>query len=357
MENSFNRACQPFTYELPSDRIAERPIYPYHDARLLVADRNDGSLRESTFIKLTEFLRPSDILILNNTRVIPARLFGRLETSGEVEILLLADKGENCWRVLGRPLKKFRPGGKIIFSDVLKAEVIERLDSYEALLSFYVDSGSDLSVPEALKACGLMPIPPYIRGGRGDMSDVKDYQSQYAKEEGSVAAPTASLHFTEELHKKLSLHGCRNDFITLHLSTASFLPVFDREEQGLKEPGVELLRYTPEVLKQAAIARKSGGRVIAVGTSVVRALETLFSMYNEHGDYQEGAYYETELFITPGYSFKVVDAMVTNFHQPGTTHMLMLQAFMEGDLLKKSYEVALSGGYRFLSYGDGMLIL
>jgi len=355
MNDSIFSPDSAFSYRLPEDRIADRPVHPYHEALLLVADRQSGKLRQSKFLSLPEFLAPSDLLIFNNTKVIPARLFGRLETSGEVEILLLAAQGENIWRVLGRPLKKFKAGVQIIFSKQLKAEVLERVNTHEAILKFSV-TDSTTCVAEALACQGLMPIPPYIRGGRGDSEDLKDYQSPYAKEAGSVAAPTASLHFTPELHAALSAHGCSHDFVTLHLSTASFLPVIDKEGEYFTEPGIELCRYNPTLLSRVQETRRLGGRVVAVGTSVVRALETIAIMQSEE-NFCEGAYYETSLFIRPGFKFQCVDAMVTNFHQPGTSHMLMLQAFMGEELLRKSYALALAEGFRFLSYGDGMLIL
>lgn len=337
----------PFFYELPSERIAQRPVHPPHDAKLLVVDRRSGSLASTSFLNITDYLQPSDIIVFNDTRVIPARFFGKFEDSpGEVEILLVENMGESRWRCIGRPLRRFREGRVIELGKGLFARMCRRVGEKLVEIEFF-SVGQE--APELLmKELGLMPIPPYIRSGRSDARDRLDYQTIFARDDGSVAAPTASLHFTDVLIGKLREEtGCSIEFLTLHVGTASFLPL-DVQEGSFVPPGSE--RYlVPSALAAKARKKGEGQRVIAVGTTVVRALESACR--------QSGETSETSLFIQPGFRFEAVDCLVTNFHQPGTTHLLLLEAFMGRELLKRSYEYALESGYRFLSYGDGMIVI
>jgi S-adenosylmethionine:tRNA ribosyltransferase-isomerase len=347
-----------FNYNLPEDRIAQRPVYPYDHAKLLVIDRKSEQLREVIFKDIVNFISAKDQLIFNNSRVIPARLYGKLQPGGaEVEFLLLQPNQrisdqEEIWSALGRPLKKLRSGNIVNVGDVISIEVLERVGEKEVSLRLSVKSGS---VAGALTQIGHMPIPPYIRKGRGDKQDLVDYQSAFAKCEGSVAAPTASLHFTDSLLSELRTKGVRIDEVTLHVGAASFLPVFDAQSSApvFTPPGKEKMIVRPEFAQSLLATNARGGRRIAVGTTVVRALESLA----RYGELNEILSVDTDIFIQPGHEFKNLDAVVTNFHQPGTSHMLLVEALLGRDLLQKSYDYALNNQFRFLSYGDAMLIL
>lgn len=334
-----------FSYDLPEDRIAQRPVHPADSARMLVADRAAGTFAHRTFRDLPGFLREDDLLVLNNTRVVPARLFGTIEGTGaDAEVLLLEEGEENIWRCLGRPLKKLKPGSRILFGSELAGEFLCRAGDFEFVMKFICPEGAP--VRKALRRAGTMPIPPYIRDGKGDAEDESDYQTIFAEVEGSSAAPTASLHFTDRLLDEIRRAGCRMAFVTLHVGSASFRPVVQGDE--LREPDAERFSVPAETASLIAERRSKGGRVIAVGTTVVRALETA-------GSASAGG--KTDLFIKPGHRFAAVDALVTNFHQPGTTHLLLVEAILGRTLLELSYAAALSEGYRFLSYGDGMFIV
>lgn len=342
---------QPFDYDLPEERIAQRPVYPADHAKLMVINRATKAIECRHFFELPEILEPGDLLVLNDTRVIPARLFGTLSTGAEVELLLLEREGINVWRCLGRPLKKLKVGSRVILPEGVLGEVTERVNAFEVRIKF-TREGGDLD--EGLKEIGTMPIPPYIREGRGDEQDAVDYQTLFAKHEGSVAAPTASLHFTPELIETLKRKGIQFHYLTLHVGSASFRPLWKEEKEELDpeetKPGAERFIFTDETVERVLEQKRNGKRVLAVGTTVVRALETLAQDYTA----RQGA---TELFIVPGHEFKLVDAVITNFHQPRTTHLLLVQAILGRQLLERSYQSALDNNFRFLSYGDAMCIL
>lgn len=340
----------PYSYVLPEERIAQRPVHPPESAKMLVVNRVGQSLRHSIFSEITSCLKPSDHLVFNDTKVIPARLFGRLESESgyEVEVVLLEEKAPHDWTALGFPMRKIRQSSRVFFNDKLSAKVLPSPIDDRLLLRFQSPDPSETS--SRLLEHGTMPIPPYIREGRGDEQDRIDYQSIFAERPGSVAAPTASLHFSQTLMDKIRNEvGCRIDTLTLHVSTASFQPIFVNGE--LRPPGTE--RYSvPNALTQSLLSTKqNGGRVIAVGTTVVRALESAAR------DAESGQGEETSLFIQPGFEFKLVDALITNFHQPRTTHLLLVEAILGKELLHNVYETALNTSYRFLSYGDGMFIV
>lgn len=383
-----------YTYELPPERIAQRPCYPADSAKLLVIDRRSGELKSVVFRELPGFLSQRDLLILNNTKVIPARIFFNIgDTEGE--LLIVRKIAPGLYECLGRPGKKLVNGASLTISAAsasiqvriyrsdgilenggaslaqffkaslpadMQGTVIsgllaecQKIDfkSGNFLACFTDDSGT--LIDRALTEIGVMPIPPYIRDGHGDQQDQQDYQTLFAEEEGSVAAPTASLHFTQELLANIE-QLCSVDKITLHVGPASFRPVVRGAE--LVPPGQEFLHVESAVMEKIAALRdaaeatstgtSSRGRTIAVGTTVVRALESA-----ARGEL-EGA---TELFIQPGFEFKAVDALITNFHQPGTSHLLLVEALLGRELLAKAYQFALDNGYRFLSYGDAMLIV
>lgn len=345
-----------FEYELPESRIAQRPLYPYDAARCLIADRSGKPLREIAFANFASLLTGRDLILFNNTRVMPARLFGILPGGGEAELLLLEEREGNTWRCLGRPLKRFKPGMVISFQEELVAEVVERSGEYEALMRF---SARDCrrAVRDLLSTHGSMPIPPYIREGRADAADLTDYQSMFAEEAGSVAAPTASLHFTPRVVDAIAATGCAIAFLTLHVGPPSFLPLLRPDPAGdfsFVPPGEEKYRYSPKILAAVQKTKQGGGRVIAVGTTVVRALE---SMVRQQSTREDQELLDTSLFIAPGFSFQAVDAIVTNFHQPRTTHLALVEAFIGRDRLAEVYSHGLKHEFRFLSYGDGMFLI
>lgn len=339
---------EPYFYELPKDRIAQRPCHPADHAKMLVVDRKTGQIFDSRFADLPGQLTCNDLLVFNDTRVIPARLFGTLDTDGggAIELLLVERLADNRWVCIGRPLRKIRSAGRIRLSDTLVGEVApESSEPDKVTVEFHTTNNE--SVAEALINHGSMPIPPYIRGGRGDELDEVDYQTIFAREPGSVAAPTASLHFNEELVGRIrSEAGCSIGQITLHVGTASFQPVLDNGV--LKSPSAERCNVSRAVINQVATTKRAGGRVIGVGTTSVRALE---------GEATTPLAERTDLFITPGYTFRRIDALITNFHQPGTTHLLLVEALLGRALLVEVYRHALANNYRFLSYGDGMFIV
>lgn len=337
----------PYSYDLPKELIAQRPCHPPDHAKMLVVDRISGSISDHTFADIGQILRSGDRLVFNDTKVVPARLFGKLDSVGSahVELLLVEKLTESRWSCIGRPLKKVRSVGRVRFSDTLTAEVVPAEGPLErVIVEFTTTENTHISM--AIAQHGTMPIPPYIRGGHGDEQDERDYQSIFAKYSGSIAAPTASLHFTPELIDTLRREQ-RVDIstVTLHVGTASFLPVVD--DGVITPPGREEFRVAAGALAEIASTRAGGGRVVAVGTTAVRALESSVNT-------TEGS---TALFIQPGYRFNVADIVVTNFHQPGTTHLLLVEALLGKDLLHKVYSHALANHYRFLSYGDGMLVL
>ena len=342
----------PYAYELPAERIAQRPVHPYDAAKMLVADRAKGEISSRCFRDIVEYLKSGDLLIFNDTRVIPARFLGSFEDNGgEAEILLVRRTEADRWRCIGRPLRRFRKGRTIVFPNGLSASVGERAGEREVEISFRAAAGADLH--RVMDETGQMPIPPYIRNGRSDGQDRVDYQTIFARTDGSIAAPTASLHFTPTLMELIRASGCGVDFLTLHVGTASFLPLDYDEASGFLPPGEEQFSVSSHLRDRMNETRASGGRVIGVGTTVVRALETAVRR-KEQGCSQAAS---TSLFITPGFQFMAVDSVVTNFHQPGTTHLLLVEALMGRELLDAAYQFALGNEYRFLSYGDGMMII
>lgn len=340
----------PFVYELPEDRIAQRPVHPPESAKLLVYDSKSDSFVDSTFRSVGAFLRPGDALVFNNSRVLPARLIGRLGGGGEAELLLVRKISNSQWECMGRPLKKLREGTSVQLSPDVTGIIETRTGEKTVTVRF--KKAKEPADDAAIFALGIMPIPPYIRSGRADAEDLSDYQSIFAKTDGSVAAPTASLHFSKTLIHNLAGLGIEMHEVTLHVGPASFLPLWEPGSTGdVRAPGEEYMIYDSSLLNRLAVVRERGGRVVAVGTTVVRALESMAAMMAE-----EGEAVPTRLFIEPGYRFTAVDALITNFHQPGTTHLLLVEAMLGRDLLSRYYEHALSNGYRFLSYGDGMFI-
>jgi S-adenosylmethionine:tRNA ribosyltransferase-isomerase len=341
-----------FSYELAPSRIAQRPVIPYDQARLLIAERETKRVRESVFHSIGQLLKPSDLLVLNDTKVIPARFLGKTGTGAKLELLLVAKQAADRWLCLAKPLKRLKPGALLKLGASLKGVVKERAGEEGVIVQFESIGPLD----QVLDQEGLMPVPPYIRGGKSDQQDKTDYQTFFARNPGSIAAPTASLHFTPRLLAEIESMGCRVKYLTLHVGLSSIRPLW-REEQGQQEassPGPERYVYDPELLEACRETKAQGGRVVTVGTTVVRALESMAAEERR----PERLPLEAELFIRPGYTFKLVDVLITNFHQPATTHLLLVEAFIGGPgLLKLAYDYALGHEFRFLSYGDAMCIL
>ncbi|HEV7258854.1 MAG TPA: tRNA preQ1(34) S-adenosylmethionine ribosyltransferase-isomerase QueA [Bosea sp. (in: a-proteobacteria)] len=352
-----------FDFDLPEDRIALRPASPRDAARLLVVRPDAREPFEDRGIRdLVSLLEPGDALVLNDTRVIPSRLYGRRyrgEASARIEIMLHKREGEDRWRAFARPAKKIAIGETITFGDDsegiacelgrLQAEVVSKSEGGEVELRFAL-SGAYLDA--AIARFGELPLPPYIAGKRPtDQADASDYQTSYARHEGAVAAPTAGLHFTPELFAALEARGVSRHFVTLHVGAGTFLPVKaqDTDEHRMH---AEWGSVSPETASALNAVRARGGRIVAAGTTSLRLLE---SAAREDGVIAPFSG-DTAIFITPGYRFRAVDLLLTNFHLPRSTLFMLVSAFCGLDVMKRAYAHAIAGGYRFYSYGDGSLL-
>lgn len=332
-----NRASD-YDYDLPRDRIAQRPAEPRDASRLMVLRRRDGSIDHRIFRDLPGLLRAGDLLVLNETKVIPARLVGkRMKTGGKVEAILVRDEGQGVWSCLAKLPRGVQSGERLLF-DGLEAEFQGRGEDGRARLRFPPD------LPARLENAGRMPLPPYIRRD-ADASDAQRYQTVYAREAGSIAAPTAGLHFTPALLDRLVAGGVRIVRLTLHVGPGTFAPVRSQTPQAL-EP--ETYRVPDETLRAVRDAKSEGRRVVAVGTTCVRALEAI-----SRGEPPTGS---TGLFIRSPFEFRVVDAMITNFHLPRGTPLMLVAALAGRERILEAYRVAIREGYRFYSYGDAMFI-
>lgn len=326
-----------FDYHLPPERIAQEAA-PRGESRLLVLDR-EGPDRHAQIRDLPRLLRPGDLLVLNDTRVIPARLYGHRPGGGRMEVLLIERRGEREWDALVKPGRRAQPGTRIDFEDELAAEVVDKREDGRHLLRF------SEPVEPHLDRLGHIPLPPYIH--RPDTpADRERYQTVYARHPGSVAAPTAGLHFTEELLREIETAGIGIARVTLHVGIGTFKPV---SAERVEEHRMESERY--EISEETAAALRHARRVVAVGTTVVRTLESAA----RNGEVQPGIG-STELFITPGFDFQVVDALLTNFHLPRSTLLMLVSAFAGRERVLAAYEEAIREGYRFYSYGDAMLV-
>jgi S-adenosylmethionine:tRNA ribosyltransferase-isomerase len=339
-----------FDYDLPSGLIAQHPADPRDSCRLLVIERSSGLIEHRTFRDVLGYLQRGDVLVVNETRVLPARLHGaKDETGGAAEVLLLRRHYGDTWECLVKPGRRLKPGARIVFGDgELTGLVVDVLEESGArLVQFHVASGSFL---ETVHRLGEVPLPPYITE---PLDDPDEYQTVYAAEEHSVAAPTAGLHFTPELLEAVQRAGVHIATVELDVGLDTFRPVAVDDPA---EHHIHTEHYrVPEAAAQAVNdARARGSRVIAVGTTSVRALESCF---NEQTGLVEASEGQTDLFILPGFSFGVVDGMITNFHVPRSTLLMMVSAFAGRDLVMRAYELARAERYRFLSFGDAMLIL
>ena len=352
-----------FDFDLPEERIALRPAAPRDSARLLAVRPNREPRFEDRSVRdLPDLLRAGDVLVFNDTKVIPARLHGlraRGESTARVEVLLHKREGAERWRAFARPAKRLAVGDRIRFGEPaesaacelvrLDAEVEERGESGEVVLRF---SFAGAYLDEAIERFGEMPLPPYIAGRRApDARDRVDYQTLYAREEGAVAAPTAGLHFTDELLRRLDERGIGCVFVTLHVGPGTFLPV-KAEDTAEHRMHAEFGTVSSDAAAALNAARARGGRIVAVGTTALRLLE---SAAGEDGTIAPFAS-ETDIFITPGYRFRVVDALMTNFHLPRSTLFMLVCAFSGPDAMKAAYAHAIATGYRFYSYGDACLL-
>ncbi|MCZ2126247.1 MAG: tRNA preQ1(34) S-adenosylmethionine ribosyltransferase-isomerase QueA [Anaerolineales bacterium] len=333
-----------FDYRLPESSIAQTPAEPRDSARLLVLNRETGKLEHRIFRDVLHFLRPDDLLVLNQTRVIPARIFARKESGGKVEVLLLRRRAALTWEALvgGKGLVV---GKKIQIENGPAAEIVEVLEGSQRLIQF-----SEAIEPYFPKA-GNVPLPPYIHE---KLSDPERYQTVFSKELGSAAAPTAGLHFTPELLAEIQARGAKIAYVTLHVGLDTFAPVNEDDPAAHKihSEWCELTQLTADLINQT---KRNGGRVIAVGTTSVRTLEGAASV--QASSPLQPFVGSTSIYILPGYSFKIVDAMITNFHLPKSTLLMLVSAFAGREKILQTYETAVEEGYRFYSFGDAMLIL
>ena len=335
-----------FWYDLPEELIAQTPLQQRDSSRLLSLDRNSGEIRHRHFYDIIEDLRPGDCLVMNDSRVLPARLLGHRPTGGAVEILLLRDLGTKQWECLCKPGRKMQVGSRVIFGNgELAAEVIEVKEDGNRIVRFEYD-GIFLEVLERL---GKMPLPPYIKE---ELSDQERYQTVYSRAVGSAAAPTAGLHFTQELLEKIRQKGVQTAFVTLHVGLGTFRPV-KADEISDHHMHSELCMINQETADLLNATRRSGGRIICVGTTSCRTLE---SLVKDDGSFSEKSKW-TEIFIYPGYHFKAMDGLITNFHLPESTLVMLVSAFAGREHVLHAYEEAVKQRYRFFSFGDAMSIL
>ena len=334
-----------FYYELPEELIAQTPLGKRDDSRLLHLDRRTGAVEHRRFYALPEYLRAGDCLVLNDSRVLPARLIGRRESGGAVEVLLLRELGDNVWECLTRPGKKTQPGTKLVFGEgALNAEVVGCAEDGNKLVGFSF-TGIFL---ELLEQLGRMPLPPYIKT---ELLDRERYQTVYSREPGSAAAPTAGLHFTEELLSQIAAKGVKVCSITLHVGLGTFRPVKSGTVEG-HEMHSEFCIIPEETARAVSETKQAGGRVVAVGTTSCRTLE---SFAGDDGTLKAGSGW-TDIFIYPGYRFKCIDALVTNFHLPESTLVMLVSAFAGRERVLAAYAEAVRERYRFFSFGDAMFI-
>jgi len=336
-----------YDYDLPEELIAQDPLEDRSSSRLMVLDRQTGDVEHRHFTDILEYLHPGDCLVINNTKVIPARLFGvKEDTQAKIEVLLLKRKENDIWETLVKPGKKAKPGTKLVFGDgLLTAEVVDVVEEGNRLIQFHYDGIFE----EILDQLGEMPLPPYITH---KLKDKNRYQTVYAKNEGSAAAPTAGLHFTKELLEQVKAKGVNIAHVTLHVGLGTFRPVkVDDVEQHHMHS--EFYIVEEDQAKLINDTRKNGGRVIAVGTTSCRTLE---SATGEDGVLKSGSGW-TEIFIYPGYKFKMIDGLITNFHLPESTLVMLVSALAGKENILHAYEVAVQEKYRFFSFGDAMLIL
>lgn len=335
-----------FYYELPHELIAQTPLSDRSSSRLLAVDKASGELCHGVFTDILDYLNPGDCLVANNTRVIPARLYGAKEGSGgKIEFLLLNRKEDDVWEVILKPGKKAKPGARFVFGDgMLTAEILETVNDGNRLVKFFYDGIWE----EVLDKLGEMPLPPYITE---HLDDKERYQTVYSRHEGSAAAPTAGLHFTPELLKQLEDKGVKLAYVTLHVGLGTFRPVKvdDVENHKMHSEFYIIDEQTAEVINQT---KRNGNKVISVGTTSTRVLETVA----DSDGYVKASTGWTDIFIYPPYKIKCADALITNFHLPESTLLMLVSAFSSKEIMMNAYEEAVREKYRFFSFGDAMFI-
>ena len=332
-----------FDYDLPQELIAQHPMEPRDHSRLLVVDKKTGEIEHKHFYDLVNYLKPGDVLVFNDTRVIPARLHGTKDTGAHVEVFLLTRRDATDWEVLVRPGKKLQVGAKINFSDELSCEVIEHTDFGGRVVRFKYDGIFE----EILDRLGETPLPPYITA---PLEDKERYQTVYNRERGTAAAPTAGLHFTKELLQKIKEIGCEEVFVTLHVGLGTFRPVSEAKIEDHKMHK-EFYTVSQEAADAVNKAKAEGRRIIAVGTTAVRTLEAA----GADGQLHAGSSW-TNIFIYPGYKFRLVDDLVTNFHLPQSTLLMLVSTLSTREIMLQTYKKAVEEKYRFFSFGDAMFI-
>ena len=332
-----------FDYDLPQELIAQHPMEPRDHSRLLVVDKKTGEIEHKHFYDLVNYLKPGDVLVFNDTRVIPARLHGTKDTGAHVEVFLLTRRDATDWEVLVRPGKKLQVGAKTNFSDELSCEVIEHTDFGGRVVRFKYDGIFE----EILDRLGETPLPPYITA---PLEDKERYQTVYNRERGSAAAPTAGLHFTKELLQKIKEIGCEEVFVTLHVGLGTFRPVSEAKIEDHKMHK-EFYTVSQEAADAVNKAKAEGRRIIAVGTTAVRTLEAA----GADGQLHAGSSW-TNIFIYPGYKFRLVDDLVTNFHLPQSTLLMLVSTLSTREIMLQTYKKAVEEKYRFFSFGDAMFI-
>lgn len=334
-----------FYYDLPQELIAQTPVEPRDSSRLMVINRAENTLTHKHFYDIIDYLNEGDCLIANNSRVLPARIYGTKSTGANVEFLLLSQVRNNVWECLSKPGKKAKEGAEFTFGDVMSCKVLEVLENGNRLVEFYCKE----NFFSALDKVGQMPLPPYITA---KLEDKERYQTVYSKELGSAAAPTAGLHFTPELMKKIEEKGIEIGYVTLHVGLGTFRPVKvdDVTKHKMHSEHYEVPPETAQLIKET---KSNGGRVIAVGTTSCRTLESVATEHNGEVVPCEGF---TDIFIYPGYEFKVLDGLITNFHLPESTLIMLVSAFADYNTIMNSYKTAVEEKYRFFSFGDAMAI-
>ena len=345
-ENGKILATKDFWYDLPEELIAQTPLEQRDTSRLMCLNRETGEVSHKHFYDIIDYLQPGDCLVMNDSRVLPARLLGHRPTGGAVEVLLLRDLGNKCWECLCKPGRKMQVGHEVIFGDgELTATVKSVQEDGNRIVEFHYE-GIFLEVLERL---GKMPLPPYIKA---ELADQERYQTVYSREVGSAAAPTAGLHWTNELLDKARAKGVKTAFVTLHVGLGTFRPV--KAENILEHHmHAELCMMNAETAAVLNETKAAGGRVICVGTTSCRTLE---SLVNEDGTFEAGSKW-TEIFIYPGYTFKAMDGLITNFHLPESTLVMLVSAFAGRENVLKAYAEAVKEKYRFFSFGDAMCII
>ena len=340
-----------FFYDLPEDRIAQHPMEKRDESRLMVIDRKSGAIEHKKFFNIIEYLNPGDVLVINDSKVIPARLYGHAEGREEakIELLLLRSRGLDTWETLVKPGKRAKIGSRLTFGGgILTGEITDIVEEGNRIVRFDYDREKYSNVYEILHKIGLMPLPPYITER---LSDNSRYQTVYAKDEGSAAAPTAGLHFTPELLNAIKDKGCAIVPVMLHVGLGTFRPVkADRIDEHIMH--TEYISVSEESARIINQRKAAGGRIIAVGTTSCRTLESV----SDDSGIIKPISGDTGIFIYPGYKFKAVDALITNFHLPESTLLMLVSAFYDREKMLEAYKTAVEDKYRFFSFGDAMFI-